>query len=125
MRNLIRLGLLGLVAIGLVSTFGCATTSNPEMQLVGNVVNPMASVLAYEGQTCGDSDAILNYNTILNACQQGLPIQGVVGSAFLTRFCQINGYSGVTPALAMLTWQPVANPPAACASSPNIAANRK
>lgn len=117
MRKLIRW--LALASLSLL--FGaCATTSNPQMQLVGNVINPMASVLAYEGQQCGNANAILNYNIILNACQHGLPISGAFGSLALQQFCAVNGYNAT--GLAPLTWAPVATPPAMCASSPNIAA---
>lgn len=113
------IGYLALCAFALAMG-GCATTSNPQIALVGNLVNPMASVLAYEGTQCGSADAILNYNLILNACTHGLPISGAFGSVALQQFCAINGYSAT--GLVPLNWAPVTTPPAACSTSPNIAA---
>lgn len=112
--------LFGILALCVLAMAGCSTTSNSQMQLIGNVVNPMASVLAYEGTQCGSANAILNYNIILNACQHGLPISGAFGSLALQQFCAVNGYNatGLTP----LVWAPVATPPAMCNTSPNIAA---
>jgi len=90
---------------------GCSVTSNPQMQLIGNVENPAAPVLSYDCVTNHIANSCTNYNTIADACAHGLPIQGVAASDALDRFCRINGYAqSGTP--TYISWTPA---PAAAA----------
>jgi hypothetical protein len=100
---------------------GCALTGNAQMQLIGNFPNPAEPVLAYMCTQCGIANACTDHNTAENACVAGLPIQGVAGAAFLSRWCTIHSYPGAGQPVNYLTWAPVAQPPATCNSTPALA----
>lgn len=83
---------IGLVAIGAAMIAGCATTGQQGLALIGTVPNPSEPVLRNLCVKDCQANACTNYNTVMDACEHGLPIQGAVGVAMLAHFCPVNNY---------------------------------
>jgi hypothetical protein len=106
-----RLGYFALIGFCLLFA-GCATTTVPGLQLIGNYANPANGILAGLCNQC-NANACLDWNAISGACANGLPIQGLAGKAVLGEFCSINGYPQATSFTPLQVPASCLTPPAA------------
>jgi uncharacterized membrane protein YfcA len=90
MRRLTIEVVLGLYAV--LFAVGCAFTSQPNLQLIGNFPNPAAAVLSGLCTVQCNANACTDYNTLGVACANGLPVQGIVGSIIRQEACPALGY---------------------------------
>ena len=125
MRNHFKLFMIAGLMLALSA---CAQTAQKTLQigLTGKFANPMASVLLPLCTTQCNADACLDYNTLGNACANGLPVQGVIGSEVRQLGCPDLGYSTsgtfVVDGLPASCIQPLATPTSAPSPAPTSAA---